>query len=154
MDGADFTQAWPRALEVAALAAARIPAEPADHDIPDLVRAALRTALDLAASRADEPAVLDRISDVVGTSLAAHESIPAAFAVAALAPRDPWRAAWSGARLGGDADTVAAIAGAMVGACCGARALPREVVATVLRVNDLSPESLVDDLLALRDRDR
>jgi ADP-ribosylglycohydrolase len=72
--------------------------------------------------------------------------------VAAHAPDDPWHAGLLAARLGGDSDTVAAMAVAMVGACCGASALPAAAVATVREVNGLDLEPLVDDLLALRDR--
>jgi ADP-ribosylglycohydrolase len=89
---------------------------------------------------------------MVGTSLATQESVAAAFAIASLAPDDPWRACRLGARLGGDSDTIAAMAGAVVGACTGLSALPVEAVRTVREVNDLHLEPLVDELLALRSK--
>ena len=80
-------------------------------------------ALDLTRGVRDD-ALLDLVDGLVGTSLATQESVPAAFAVAAAAPDEPWRAVRLAARLGGDSDTIAAMAGAMVGACTGLSALP------------------------------
>jgi ADP-ribosylglycohydrolase len=99
---------------------------------------------------ADDETLLDRVDGLVGTGVATQEAVPAAFAVASRSPDDPWRAALLAARLGGDSDTVAAMAAAMVGACTGRSALPDEAVATVRQVNDLHLEPLADGLLALR----
>jgi ADP-ribosylglycohydrolase len=94
---------------------------------------------------------LSIIDSQIGTSLATEESVPAAFAIASLCPADPWDAARYAASLGGDADTIAAMAGAMVGACCGASRFPAPAVALVITVNpDLDLRRLASDLLALR----
>ncbi|MHB8588476.1 MAG: ADP-ribosylglycohydrolase family protein [Candidatus Dormibacteraceae bacterium] len=93
---------------------------------------------------------LDALVDEIGTGVAAEQSVPAAFGVASLAPDDAWRACAIGAGLGGDTDTIAAIAGAMVGACTGLSTLPARAVATIRRVNDLDLEPLAMNLLALR----
>jgi ADP-ribosylglycohydrolase len=106
-------------------------------------------ALDLTRGMRDD-ALLDAVDGLVGTSLATQESVPAAFAVAAAAPDDPWRAVRLGARLGGDSDTIAAMAGAMVGACTGLSALPAAAVEEVRRVSNLDLEPLAAALLALR----
>ncbi len=103
---------------------------------------------------ADDDALLDLVDGLVGTGVATQEAVPAAFAVASRAPDDPWRAALLAARLGGDSDTVAAMAGAMVGACTGLGALPGDAVEQVRRVNDLQLEHVVEDLLALREHGR
>jgi ADP-ribosylglycohydrolase len=100
----------------------------------------------------DAGAVLEVVYTLVGTSLATQESVPAAFAVAAACPDDPWQAARLAASLGGDCDTIAAMAGAITGACRGAEALPLSARATVTRVNDLRLDDLADDLLAVRAR--
>jgi ADP-ribosylglycohydrolase len=97
-----------------------------------------------------ESTALALIGELVGTGLASQESVPAAFAIASLAPEDPWRAGLLAAGLGGDSDTVAAIAGAVVGACCGLSALPPEAVRLVRETNDLHLERLVEALLELR----
>lgn len=91
----------------------------------------------------------DLIYRLVGTSLATQESVPAAFAVLAAIPDDPWRACLLAASLGGDCDTIAAMAGAITGACHGIEAFPPEAIA-VIDAQDLGLASLADDLLALR----
>jgi ADP-ribosylglycohydrolase len=92
----------------------------------------------------------DVVVELVGTSVATQESVPAAFAVAAVHPLDPWAATRLAASLGGDADTVAAIAGAVVGACSGARALPDGVIGAVRGVDPAEVDDLAARLLALR----
>jgi ADP-ribosylglycohydrolase len=87
---------------------------------------------------------------LVGTSLAAQESVPAAFAVLAASPGDPWLACRLAASVGGDCDTIAAMAGAVGGACHGAAAFPASARDTVTAVNDLRLDSLADSLLAVR----
>ncbi|MFJ2649437.1 ADP-ribosylglycohydrolase family protein [Streptomyces sp. NPDC087420] len=97
-----------------------------------------------------DAAALDRIVALVGTSVASQESVPAAFAVVTVAGGDPWRAALLAANLGGDSDTIGAIAGAVAGSVAGFAALPAEAVATLCTVNDLDLEPLVVRLLAVR----
>ena len=88
---------------------------------------------------------------LVGSSLATQESVPAAFAMLALHPDDPWAACCEAASLGGDTDTIAAMAGAMGGARLGSAGFPATAAATVLEVNGLELAGRVDALLALRD---
>ncbi|HET7246487.1 MAG TPA: ADP-ribosylglycohydrolase family protein [Streptosporangiaceae bacterium] len=94
--------------------------------------------------------VLDTVYRLVGTSLATQESVPAAFAVAAAVPGDPWLACRLAASLGGDCDTIAAMTGAICGACHGAGAFPAAARDRVARVNGLDFGLLADDLLAIR----
>jgi len=94
--------------------------------------------------------VIDTVYRLVGTSLATQESVPAAFAVLAAVPDDPWRAGRLAASLGGDCDTIAAMAGAIAGACHGAGSFPAEAVA-VIDAQGLGLAALARDLLALRD---
>lgn len=89
------------------------------------------------------------IYTLVGTSLATQESVPAAFAVLAAAPDDPWRACLLAASLGGDCDTIAAMAGAVAGACHGVDAFPPEAIA-VIDAQNLGLAALADALYALR----
>lgn len=93
----------------------------------------------------------DRIADLIGTSVATQESVPAAFAVLASVD-DPWEACRFAASMGGDTDTIASIVGAIAGACHGAGAFPDSAVRTVTEVNDLPLPRLVDGLLRLRAR--
>lgn len=89
--------------------------------------------------------------DLVGTSLASQESVPAAFAVLAAYPDDPWLVCRLAASLGGDTDTIAAIAGAVAGACHGIDAFPADARRTVAAVNGLRLDDLAARLLEVRD---
>ncbi|GAA4265655.1 ADP-ribosylglycohydrolase family protein [Frondihabitans peucedani] len=93
---------------------------------------------------------LDALFDVVGTSVASQESVVAALALASL-EQDPWVTLGDAASVGGDTDTIAAIAGAVLGAVHGMAVWPGEAVTRVVRVNGLDLEPVVDGLLALRD---
>ncbi|CAN7741344.1 MULTISPECIES: ADP-ribosylglycohydrolase family protein [unclassified Caballeronia] len=97
--------------------------------------------------------VADTIYDVIGTSVASQESVVATFALAFdLDTRDSTIEAALGAAasLGGDTDTIAAMLGAILGACAGYDALPAGPIETIRRVNSLDLEPLVDRLLGLR----
>ncbi|MBV9096166.1 MAG: ADP-ribosylglycohydrolase family protein, partial [Streptosporangiaceae bacterium] len=91
------------------------------------------------------------IGALVGTSVATQESVPAAFAVLAAVPGDPWQACLLAASLGGDCDTIAAMAGAVAGACHGVAAFPPEAT-VVIDGHGLGLAELADDLYALRTR--
>lgn len=87
---------------------------------------------------------------VVGTSVAAQESVVAAFAIGAAEP-DPWDALCLAASVGGDTDTIAAILGAVLGSVHGMDAWPADAVALVTEMNGLDLPSVVRDLLLLRE---
>jgi ADP-ribosylglycohydrolase len=89
------------------------------------------------------------IYTLVGTSLATQESVPAAFAVLAAVPDHPWQACLLAASLGGDCDTIAAMAGAVAGACHGLGAFPPDALA-LIDAQGLGLSALADDLCALR----
>ena len=106
--------------------------------------------MDLVRGKSDGQA-LDLIYALVGTGVATNEAVPAALAVCSLAPGDPWRVCRLAASLGGDCDTIAAIAGAIMGACHGAGAFPQAAVLALQAANpDLKLRPLADALLALR----
>jgi ADP-ribosylglycohydrolase len=75
--------------------------------------------------------------------------VPAAFAVLAALPEDPLQACLLAASLGGDCDTIAAMAGAVAGACHGLDAFPAHAIA-VIDAHGLGLPALADDLAALR----
>ena len=64
-------------------------------------------------------------------------------------PGDPWLTARFAASLGGDCDTIAAMAGAVAGACHGLAAFPPQAVQTV-DGNGLRIAELAEGLFALR----
>lgn len=90
---------------------------------------------------------LRELYDLVGAGMAAHETVPAAFALIALAEGDPLTAALLAANLGGDGDTIGAIAGAVCGAYHGLEAIPAEMVSTLESVNGLNFRQLASAYL-------
>jgi ADP-ribosylglycohydrolase len=92
---------------------------------------------------------IDEIDAVIGTDVAAEQSVVAAFALFAVAP-SAWDAVCLAASVGGDTDTIAAIAGALAGAQGGASVWPRDVADSVLGVNALDLKTVATDLLRLR----
>jgi ADP-ribosylglycohydrolase len=131
-----------------AVAAARIGAGRGHWVAGADVAARIEWAVGLVAGR-DQDAAAELIYTLVGTSLATQESVPAAFAVLAAVPDDPWQACLLAASLGGDCDTIAAMTGAVAGACHGLDAFPPEAIA-VIDAQGLNLPGLADDLLALR----
>jgi len=95
-------------------------------------------------------AAIDAVGRLVGTSLASQESVPAVFALLAAAPDDPWLACRLAASAGGDTDSIAAMAGAVGGACHGVTAIPAPARATVREVNGLRLDEVAAGLLAVR----
>ena len=113
---------------------------------PDVV-AATHRALKLAAQPASS---LEWLAEQIGTSVASAQAIPMAFALLA---RDPSpRALLQAANLGGDTDTIGAIAGAILGASLGVEVFDGYGLAQVEQVSQLDLPSVATDLLALRDR--
>jgi ADP-ribosylglycohydrolase len=113
------------------------------------VAARIEWATQLVAGRPQDEAA-DLIYRLVGTGLATQESVPAAFAALTATPGDPWLTCRFAASLGGDCDTIAAMAGAVAGACHGVAAFPAAAI-TVIDRHRLNLPGLATALLALRD---
>ena len=114
---------------------------------PDVV-AATHRALKLAAQPSSS---LEWLAEQIGTAVASAQAIPMAFALLA---RDPSpRALLQAANLGGDTDTIGAIAGAILGASLGVEVFDAYGLAQVEQVSRLDLPSVATDLLALRDRE-
>jgi ADP-ribosylglycohydrolase len=153
VSGATVAQASALGVQAARLAAGR------GHWVAGAdVAARIEWAAGLVAGRAradgepgGEAEAAGLIYTLVGTSLATQESVPAAFAVLAAVPADPWRACRLAASLGGDCDTIAAMTGAIAGACHGVGSFPPEAIATI-DAQGLGLTALAGELLALRDR--
>jgi ADP-ribosylglycohydrolase len=90
------------------------------------------------------------ITDLVGTGVASQESVPAAFAVLEIADGDPWQAAVISVNLGGDTDTIGAIAAGMAGACTGISRLPQDHIAELRGIDLTEVRTLAAELVAAR----
>jgi ADP-ribosylglycohydrolase len=143
---------WAASLAAQADEARVNEASAADASAADASAADASTAdASTADASAADASTAELVYTLVGTSLATQESVPAAFAVLAAVPDDPWRACLLAASLGGDCDTIAAMTGAMAGACHGIDAFPADAIA-VIDAQDLGLEDLADQLCALRSR--
>jgi ADP-ribosylglycohydrolase len=115
-------------------------------------------ALDLVrdADPAKPEELFSRIRDLyelVGSTLAAADSVPSAFGILALAAGDPLTCARYAAALSGDADTVAAMACAVAGAWKGAGVFPETIVGELYRANpELDFEGVARELTELAKR--
>ena len=93
---------------------------------------------------------LECLVEQVGTSVASAQAIPMAFALLA---RDPSpRALLDAANIGGDTDTIGAIAGAILGGAFGEQVLPADSLSMIEEVSHLGLPSVALELLELRDQ--
>ena len=114
---------------------------------PDVV-AATRRAMQLVANPASSS--LECLVEQVGTSVASAQAIPMAFALLA---RDPSpQALLDAANIGGDTDTIGAIAGAILGAALGFEVLPADSLSMIEEVSHLGLQPIASKLLELRDQ--
>ena len=143
IDGLDFDSAVKAALEAAEVGQHRGHPEGV-RDMAARIMAAL--------TLADHGVSAEELARKTGTSVAACESVPAAFGIVRLAGGSPWRAALMAANIGDDTDTIGAIAGAMAGACAGLAAFQEDKICAVRAANDLPVERVAKELLELRVR--
>ncbi|MGD1878584.1 MAG: ADP-ribosylglycohydrolase family protein [Kiloniellaceae bacterium] len=144
LDGGD----WQAATALAGRAAAE--ARDRGHWVAGAdIAARIAWARDLATGR-DQEAVRRQIIDLIGTDVATQESVPAAFAVLAMTRGDAWQAAVLAANLGGDTDTIGAIAAGMAGACSGFSSLPQDRISELRGFDLAAARRMTEALLARR----
>jgi ADP-ribosylglycohydrolase len=143
IEGADWRAATGRAIE-----AAELGARLGDGDAEDIAQR-IRAAIEIGRTRPESEAIR-AIAGQIGTGVPARQSVSAAFAVLEAASGDPWRAAVIGANLGGDTDTIGAIAAGMAGACAGTARLPASHVAALKGLDIAAVKALANDLVAAR----
>jgi len=105
-----------------------------------------------AAGAKDIEATLDFLYNVYGTTLASADVAAAALCIFSTARADTWLAVRMGASVGGDTDTIAALAGALSAAHAlatgGSLNIPTSIVHEVIEKNRLDFDSLLRRLLA------
>ena len=114
---------------------------------PDVI-AATRRAMQLATNPASSS--LECLVEQVGTSVASAHAIPMAFALLARNPSP--QALMDAANIGGDTDTISAIAGAILGATLGVEVLPADSLSKIEEVSHLGLPTVARELLELRDQ--
>lgn len=113
--------------------------------------ARLGLALDIARDARSDLDFMRRTEALVGNSVLAAESVPAAIGVLAYAQGDPLRTIAIAASIGNDTDSIATMAGAIAGALAGCRALPQDLLAEFRAANarDFDLDALADGLVAV-----
>ncbi|MGQ5833316.1 ADP-ribosylglycohydrolase family protein [Serratia sp. IR-2025] len=94
----------------------------------------------------------ERVYQLIGAGVSTIESVPAALAMVQLAQTDPTRCAVLCANLGGDTDTIGAMATAICGALHGAEAIEPGLLAELKRVNPLDIGAYVQAFARFRRR--
>jgi len=113
----------------------------------------IRIAAEIARSSQDERTRLQELFDVVGTSLAIQESVPAAFGVLCMADGDPFQTAIYAAALSGDADTIGAMACAIAGAWRGISVFKTEHIEKLQSANpEFDFEKMAQGLLGIAEK--
>ena len=94
---------------------------------------------------------MDKIYNLIGAGVSTIESVPAAIAMVDLAGTDPNRCAVLCANLGGDTDTIGAMATAICGALNGINAMNAKLKQQLDNKNQLDFDEYARKFLALRE---
>jgi ADP-ribosylglycohydrolase len=145
LDGAETLDAIEFGLSVAATGRLR-----GEQTVAASVPARARLAIELAERPTSDREFLVELYDLVGAWVTTTESVPAAIGVLLRASADPVRVTELAANLGGDTDTIGAMAGAMAGALSGVASIPAATLHQLEAVNTIDPIGLAAELVALR----
>lgn len=97
----------------------------------------------------DETAFLENLYNLVGAGVNTSESVPAALAIAYYC-FDVKKCALMCANLGGDTDTIGAMATAICGGAQGLEAIPKDYIETIRKANDVAMEPYAEAILRKR----
>lgn len=97
----------------------------------------------------NEQIFMKKLYDLVGAGVSISESVPAAVAIAYYT-QEPNQAAILSANLGGDTDTIGAMATAICGAFCGVERITTYSLEVLRRANSVNFEKYVDILIQRR----
>ena len=97
----------------------------------------------------DEKAFLENLYNLVGAGVNTSESVPAALATAYYS-FDVKKCALMCANLGGDTDTIGAMAPAICGGAQGMEGIPTDYIETIKRANHIDMESYANAILEKR----
>jgi ADP-ribosylglycohydrolase len=135
------------------------------HTLPDVARKAQLTkvntfsaslgarielALSVVKEERDVKKASDRIYDLIGAGVTTIESVPAAIAMADLAGLDPNRCAELCANLGGDTDTIGAMATAICGANSGIDGFDQSLLQQLNNANNINFDTYAEEFLKYR----
>lgn len=116
------------------------------------VAARIRLARRIVAESRCAGEALDALYETCGVGMLPTELVPTAMGIVALYGADCAKAVEAAVNMGGDADTLASIVGAVTGALHGIGGFPTEWVMTVEDVNGISICELARRLVCVRER--
>ncbi|MDU7684479.1 MAG: ADP-ribosylglycohydrolase family protein, partial [Klebsiella grimontii] len=97
----------------------------------------IHLALETISGETDHLTGIERIYEDIGAGMDIIESVPAAIALVELAKTQPMKCAMLAANLGGDTDTIGAMATAICGALHGIEAFPEEPIQQIKQANSI-----------------
>lgn len=97
----------------------------------------IHLALDKVSRETDHLTGIERIYEDIGAGMDIIESVPAAIALVELAKTQPMKCAMLAANLGGDTDTIGAMATAICGALHGIEAFPEGHIQQINQANSI-----------------
>ncbi len=108
-------------------------------------------AVQIALEAKDLESMLHKTEALIGNSVMACESVPAAVGLFVFAQGDPWETIVGGANLGNDTDTMAAIGGSLAGALRGFKAVPTDSYSVFRSANlaEHDVEAIADGLVKI-----
>ncbi len=113
--------------------------------------ARIELALSVAQEQSGIESRMEKIYNLVGAGVSTIESVPAAIAMVELAETDPNRCAILCANLGGDTDTIGAMATAICGALNGIQAIDANLKSQLDNENQLDFEHYSNKFIQLRE---
>ncbi|MCP8304205.1 MAG: ADP-ribosylglycohydrolase family protein [archaeon] len=140
----DIIEAGMKGARLGAQFGSLYPAAPVDKRI--------ELAMNLVSHAKSLEEVIDSLYNYVGAGIGSNEAVPTAFGVFAATDGEPMDAIIMATNIGGDADTIASIAGGIAGAFKGIEAFPKEMVEKVVKVNELNFYEVVRRLLEVRQK--
>ena len=118
---------------------------------PSLARR-INLALKTAREAENRKSGLKDIYELIGAGMDVIESVPAAIALVELAETDPMQCAELSANLGGDTDTIGAMATAICGALQGIEAFSQESIQLINDANKMTFDGYAKSLTTIRTR--
>lgn len=94
--------------------------------------------------------IMDDISDLIGTGLAASEAVPAVFALIQASFDQPMEAIYAAVNIGNDTDTIATMVGGILGAYHGSDAFSPDHLKLLNRVNNYDLQTLAQGIEAFQ----
>ena len=94
--------------------------------------------------------IMDDISDLIGTGLAAAEAVPAVFGLLQASFDEPLEAIYAAVNIGNDTDTIATMLGGILGAFHGETSFPKDYLELINRINHYDLQALANRIEAFK----